>query len=163
MKRHRRPAPPSIVHRYIQRVRGMGQDSGSIDVGYGTTPTDISTVLTPPTDVLSGLPSGGAIAPVASGSPLDLTNFINALTKGAQSGVQIYNATQTPALIPGTNAIFNPATGQYYNPTTGQVVNPFTGAGIGTATGSLLSSPYILIGGLVIGGVLLASMIGGRR
>ena len=141
----------------------MGQDNGSIDLGYSTAPVDTGMPL-PPVDVLSGLPNAGAIS--TSSSPTttaDITQFLNALTKGAASGVQIYNATQTPALIAGTNAIYNPATGQYYNPSTGQVVNPLTGNTLGTATGSLLSSPYILMGGLLIGGLLLVSMISGRR
>lgn len=168
------PISEAIAHRYIRRVRGMGQDDGSIDLGYSTAPVDTGMPL-PPVDVLSGLPNAGAISTSSLGQPLnnlkpssptttaDITQFLNALTKGAASGVQIYNATQTPALIAGTNAIYNPATGQYYNPSTGQVVNPLTGNTLGTATGSLLSSPYILMGGLLIGGLLLVSMIGGRR
>jgi hypothetical protein len=145
---------------YVRHVRGMGQDAtDGIDLGYGGTTDSSASIPTAPlplTPTFSPAPTG----PTAS---QDLAGIFNALTQGAKSGVQIYNATQSPSLIPGTNAIFNPATGQYYNPTTGQVVNPFTGATLGTMTGSLLSSPYILMGGLLIGGLLLVSMLGGGR
>jgi hypothetical protein len=151
----------TIVHRYIQRVRGMGQDG--IDLGY--TATDTSAEIVPPvTD--GGQQIGQLDAQIAtepgwgSGSkPFDWTGFVNALTKGGATGIQLFNATQTPALIPGTQAIYNKATGQYYNPSTGQVVNPI-GATMATA---LTSSPLLLVGGLVLGGLLLFSVMGGRR
>ena len=103
----------------------------------------------------------GAIAAASSpssGGGFNLSSFLNSLTGAAASSAKLYQSLQTPALIAGTNAIYNPATGQYYNPTTGQVVNPG-----GTSTLGLPNidpTTLLLYGGLAVGAVFLLSMLG---
>lgn len=146
--------------------RGMGQDDGSLDAGgfpidtgnpidtLPMLPIDTTPVLTlPPT------PTGGIAPAPSSSTPFDWNKFLQTLTGGAAAGSQIYRSLQTPGLVPGTNAIFNPATGQFYNPLTGQVVNP---VGVSPTSNvplaGLTSSPFLLIGGVVVVGVVIVAM-----
>lgn len=135
------------IESYVQEVRGMGQ-TDTVDLGGG------DTLQIPDVSVGSSLPVDTSVD--TSGGGFDWSALANALTKGAQSGVQVYRSLTPPSLVPGTNAIFNPATGQFYNPLTGQVVSP---PGVQPTTNiplaGLTSSP-LLIGGVILGGVLLA-------
>jgi hypothetical protein len=107
-----------------------------------TGPTPTAAQLNQPTYVTATTPS-------SSGN--SLTNLLNSLVADAQAGVKIYQSTETPALIAGTNAIYNPSTGQYYNPTTGQVVSAtgqssFAGLDLGSLSGLTSFLPIILLG-----------------
>ena len=144
--------------------RGMGQDSldaggFSVDPGIdaGGFPIDTTPIVdTTPVTVDTGILPTPTTNP---STPFDWTKLIQSLTGGAAAGSQIYRSLQAPGLVPGTNAIFNPATGQFYNPLTGQVVNP-----VGVSPSSniplagLTSSPFLLIGGVVIVGVVIVAM-----
>ena len=173
------------LSQYVRTVRGMaglgmGQDGGDITVVDPV--TGDTTVVTPttsgsafPIDTSAPIPGSynitgvdptavpGAVAAASSpaaGGGFNLTSFLNSLSGSASSALKLYQSAQGPSLVPGTNAIFNPVTGQYYNPTTGQVVNP-VGASLASIPFSG-SGSMLLIGGLVIGGVVLISMLGKR-
>lgn len=171
----RRPAPKSPLLRLV----GMGdtcydEDGNAYDCGESSTTTQLPmTVVNPPTPLMTGptpTPSqlNQPIYPVSTSTPssngLNLASLFQSITNAAVAGQKIYLSTQTPSLIPGTNAIYNPATGQYYNPTTGQVVNaPGTigstsslfPAGLSTAN----LGPILLFGGLALGAVFLIGAI----
>lgn len=74
-------------------------------------------------DVSSGgdVMSGSGAVPVSSSvgtpysAPVNYAGIINALAAGAATGTKIYNATQTPSVIPGSNLVWNPATGTFVN------------------------------------------------
>ena len=146
--------------------RGMGQDDGSLDAGgfpsggidAGGFPIDTGILPTPVTVDTSPVPGNTGIVS-SPGTPFDWTKLIQSLTGGAAAGSQIYRSLQAPGLVPGTNAIFNPATGQFYNPLTGQVVNP---VGVSPTSNvplaGLTSSPFLLIGGVVVFGVVIVAM-----
>ncbi len=123
-----------------RKLYGLGQDS-TIDV-----PTFDQT-----SPILSVQPTS---------TPTDWTGLFNALSNAAVSGAKIFQSLQTPALVAGTQAVYNQATGQFYNPTTGQVVNP---TGQTLATSPVVGSSLLLIGGLVIGGVVLIALMKGGK
>jgi len=144
----------------MRRLKGMGQDSTD------TSLTDVSAVPIGSTSASVTLPdlsmSPPAVLPTTPSGSSVWSQILSALPAAAQTGVNIYRQTQSPSLVPGTTAVYNPATGTYYNPTTGQVVTPSGqttfGGSIGTIDPSLL-----MMGGLLIGGVLLISMLGRGR
>jgi hypothetical protein len=162
----------------------MGQDDTTIEdpstgIYYDSSGNVVSPpVITPivaPTNVLDfqaptnigSAPSTGspAIASNPSGS-LNLSQLVNSVSAAAANAGKLYNSLQTPALIAGTNAIYNAATGQYYNPTTGQVVNANGTGVVGTLDLSSISAylpSIMLFGGLAVGAFLLIRMTGGGR
>jgi hypothetical protein len=145
---------PIVMSDYIAQVRGMGQ-SGEVPTEGGNLPgTDVT-----PIDVT--VPTTGPID--TGGTPIDWTNVINLAAKTGLTTAQIIRSLQTPGLVPGTQAIFNPATGQFYNPQTGQVVNP-TGQVPTTSVpfgAGLTSSPTLLIvGGLGLAAIVLVGLSG---
>jgi len=149
-----RPLHP-MVRAYLRR-RGMGQDTSATlptDVFSGSsTDTSGSTYAPLPTDVFSG---GGS-------APSPLTSFLQNIPGLATTGLNIFQRIQGPALVPGTQAIYNPSTGQYYNPSTGQVVYPTGQSVFGGFNPAGLTSymPVLLIGG---GLLFVALMFGGKR
>jgi hypothetical protein len=94
--------------------------------------------------------SAAATSPAAGGG-FNLTAFMNALAGGAAAGAKVYQSTQSPSLIPGTNAIYNPATGQILN-----------AANLTSLTSSLTSAlPTILIfGGIGLVAFFVISSMG---
>lgn len=181
-----RRGPRGPLANYVQAVRkgmsgrGMGQDDSGFD--DTSVPTNIMQ-LTPGADLSSigstffGDLSGGISSfdssitggsTPATGSPATASNasgsvssFLTGLTADAASAAKIFNSLQTPALIPGTNAIYNAATGQYYNPTTGQVVNPNGSGTLGLPTDLSSALPQILLfGGLALGAMVLLGALG---
>jgi hypothetical protein len=119
-----------------------------------------------PSSYLSFIPPAtGPYSTVGSSTPSDntLSGIFASLAQGAQSGIKLFQLAQGPGLIAGTNAIYNPSTGQFYNPQTGQVVNP-AGSGVGPSIfpAGGIDPSLLLIGGLLIGGALLVSMMGHR-
>jgi hypothetical protein len=166
-----RGEPIHPIQSYVESVRGMGQDDGSIDftpidtsiptgVDFPVDATPISSETfgtLPPSPVT--LPTSTMIPTPTSSTPSSWATFLNSLTGGAATGVKIAQQLQGPSLVPGTNVLFNPVTGQYYNPATGQVVNapglPGSTSALGT---SLMSSPLLLLGGLGLGVVLLMAL-----
>lgn len=150
-----RPLQP-IVRAYLRR-RGMGQDTTATlptDIFSGSSSTDTSgnTYATLP-NVFSGTPTT---------SPSPLTTLLQNIPGLAVTGVNLFQQLQGPALVPGTQAIYNPATGQYYNPSTGQVVYPTGQSVFGGFNAAGLTSymPVILIGG---GLLVVAMMFGGKH
>jgi hypothetical protein len=135
-------------------------------MGQDTTYTQFDTA---PTDTVVDIPSYGTTspvidistgAPVSSSSPgFDWTKLIGTLSTAGVAATRAYQSLQTPGLIPGTQAIYNPQTGQFYNPSTGQVVSP---AGGSFPSVPSVSTPMLLIGGLLVGGLVLFSMLGKR-
>lgn len=93
--------------------------------------------------------TGGSI-PVPSstaGSGLSLAQLLGSAATAAQTAAAINKTLQSPALIPGTNLVYNPATGQI---TSGVATTS-------TAVGSLLASPVTI---LAIGALLILMMSG---
>jgi hypothetical protein len=153
---------------------GLGQDTG----GNVTSPPE--TVSTPvPIDIgtflesqpLPTLPSPtiGSPTPVSTVTPsstgTNLSSLLNSIVSGAAAGEKLYLGLQTPSLIPGTSAIYNPATGQTYNPLTGQVIGPGGTSVAGMPDLSSLTAylPQILLfGGLGLAAILLINMMGRR-
>lgn len=149
----------NAIEAYARRVRrGMGQDgtdttySQFVDPGIAPGDTIINVPTFDTTNPVISTSGGGAVSP-----GFDWSKLFSGLTGGAVAGAKIFQSLQTPGLVPGTQAIYNPATGQFYNPQTGQVVSP---GGTTIPLGAGISSSTLLIGGLLIGGVLLVSMMG---
>lgn len=153
--------------RRVLRMRGMGDpptdviQDPSTGIYYdlsGNVVTPVDTTVSIP--VFGQPPGSGPVSLPGSSAGLTPQQIIAAFNQAAAGAINIFKQTQAPGLIAGTQAIYNPATGQYYNPSTGQVVNP-TGATIAT---SLATSPnLLLIGGVVIAGVVLVSMLGRKN
>jgi hypothetical protein len=138
----------ALAHLAHRVRRGMGQ-SGEVPVeNVGTPGGDIVPIDTTPIDTSGGGPS------------IDWASVIKAGTQAGLSTAQIIKSLQPPALVPGTQAVYNPQTGQFYNPTTGQVVNPSGSSTLNLSAG--LSPNLLLYGGLAFGGLLLVMMLGKR-
>jgi hypothetical protein len=91
-------------------------------------------------------PTTSAAPTAAPGSALTPTQ-LNAIIGGAaQTGVSVLKATQSPTVIPGTNAIYNPATGQILGATS------LTSSQVESSISSFM--PIILLG---LGAVLVLS------
>jgi hypothetical protein len=93
----------------------------------------------PLTPITSAAPPAGSST---SGqlTPAQLAALINA---GAQTGVSIVKSTQSPTVIPGTSAIYNPATGQILG------AAPLGGAAGATSTLNVFPI-LLLVGGFVL-------------
>lgn len=156
--------------RYNRRPRGMGDESTD-PFGNVTYVPDQSSIGDLLGNQIQPIPAGAVLTGAGDNpqisSPFNWTGLLNSITGAAQVGNKIYLSTQTPSLVPGTNAIYNASTGQYYNPTTGQVVNapgtPGTTstlfpAGISTAN----MGSWLLYGGLAIAGILAVKMMSGK-
>lgn len=167
-----------FLQKYAAKVRGMaglgmGQDCGYDELGdplpcdTDTSTLDLSNL--PVTSPTLGLPTVIPAAPTSGSAPAatsptglqTIATVLNDLTAGATNAVKLYNATQTPALIAGTNAIYNPSTGQYYNPTTGQVVSATGASTLGSSLSSLTSSMpnLLLIAGIAFGAFIIISAL----
>ena len=85
-------------------------------------------------------------------SGLNATQIAQIFSSAAQAGVAVFKATSSPALIPGTNLVYNPATGQIANALTG-----LTGAQ--ASLGGLSFGTILLFGG----GLLLIMMLSGKK
>jgi hypothetical protein len=131
-------------------------------------------------NILGGTPTvststGGISSPinfaaVASQTPTQSTtqpttaqgiaSIFSSLASGAAAAEKLYLGAQSPSVVPGTNAIYNPATGQYYNPTTGQVVEP-NGLSVGSISTDLTSMlpNLLLIGGIGLGAFLIITAL----
>jgi hypothetical protein len=160
-----------------RRLRGMGQDDAgdetsiSIpsfggDENAGT--VDLSSLPLTTTSTSIGLPStisapSTTLSTTSPSALSTLTQSLQALAAGAGAGANIYRSLQNPALVPGTTAVYNPATGTYYNPTTGQVVTPSGQTTFGAMPFGTIDPTVLMMGGLLIGGVLLISMLGRGR
>ena len=120
---------------------------------------EINSLPTVSTLPVSMLPSASQLATIATqGTATGLTaaQISQIFTSASAAGINIFKATSSPSLIPGTNLVYNPATGQMANATYGGL----TGSQIG-AIGTLDLTPYIpmiLIGG----GLLLVVMMMGK-
>lgn len=115
---------------------------------------------------LTGSSPAGAAPSAPGAAPQSLTSQLqqiaNAMGTSANTALKLFQAAQGPSLVAGTNVLYNPATGQYYNPTTGQVVNPTGGTTFAPLSLGGIDPTFLLIGGLLIGGVFLISMAGHR-
>jgi hypothetical protein len=153
--------------------RGMGQDdsemtalSATLGADQGieappSIPLQLPTPIAIPTPVIS-VTAPSTPAPTSTGSSPSVAQSIaqvmSALAPAAAAGAQIYRSVQTPSVVPGTAAIYNPATGQFYNPQTGQVVSP---AGQPTGGTQFVFDPYMVMGAIAVG--VLALLFLGRR
>ena len=135
---------------------------GNVITDFSTLPTSITSQINSALSDLNPTTPTSTPSTTATPSPTtQLGQLLNSLAQGAQSGLKIFQQAQGPSLVAGTNVLYNPATGQYYNPTTGQVVNPLTGS-LGPSVFGTIDPSMLLIGGLLLGGVLLISMVGHR-
>ena len=105
------------------------------------------------------LPSASQLATIATqGTATGLTaaQISQIFTSASAAGINIFKATSSPSLIPGTNLVYNPATGQMANATYGGL----TGSQISAISTSSLTAylPMILLGG----GLLLVVMMMGK-
>jgi hypothetical protein len=154
------------LRRYVARVRGMGQDTsvGLPSFGDQTAPIDVTLPENFPIDI-APLPS--PVTPPAQSptttpsSGNTLQQILNAFNQAAGGAINIYRQTQQPALVAGTQAVYNPATGQFYNPVTGQVVSPQQTSAFPVGM-PFDPTTMLVIGGVVIGGILLVSLAGRR-
>ncbi len=107
----------------------------------------------------SMLPSASQLATIATqgtATGLNAQQIASIFSSAANAGINVFRATSSPSLIPGTSLVYNPATGQMENAMYGGL----TGGQIG-AIGTLDMTPYIpmiLIGG----GLLLVVMMMGK-
>lgn len=153
-----KPKSP-FLRQYLMQRRGMGQiDTSALDTQPAYDPSLLSN-----TD-LNALNLNAVPTASPSSTGLNLTNLFTGITNAAEAGSKIYLGLQTPSLVPGTGAIYNAATGQFYDPQTGQVVSP-TGAPSTSSTlfpaglSSATLTPILMIGGLLIAGVVVVSML----
>lgn len=140
--------------RYVALVRaarnhggnafGMGQ-SGEVPIEGGSTPG---------ADVPIDVPIDTGIVPDTT-SGIDWTAILKAGSAAGLTATQLIKSLQTPGLIAGTQAIYNPQTGQFYNPQTGQVVNPVGVSPTSNIPLAGLTSSPLLLGGLALGGIVL--------
>jgi len=144
--------------------RGMGQDDGT-NIDLSQLPVEIGPEVTlppvtmpAPTPAPTPAPSGAAPSTAQS-----IASVLSAIAPAAAAGAQIYRSVQTPALVPGTTAVYNPATGQFYNPVTGQVVSPAGPSTLGIPSIGGIDPTMLLIGGGILAAILVLSMAGGRR
>jgi hypothetical protein len=156
-----------------------GADVGDTSTGIYTStpglPTDLSTLTLPdltslptatPTldssiygslspsqlvSVLSSIPGSTASPNPGSSSGITAGQIAAIFSGVSNSALNVYRATSSPSLIPGTNSIYNPATGQILGAS-------LTGSEISSTIGSLL--PLLLLAG---GGLLLFSVMGKGR
>jgi hypothetical protein len=145
----------SAIDHYAARVRrGLGQDDTTY-TQFDTGSTDVSIPTYGTTSPVVDLNTGAPVSPSSPG--FDWSKLIGTLSTAGVAATRAYQSLQTPGLVPGTQAIYNPQTGQFYNPTTGQVVSP-SGGSFPSVPG--VSSPILLIGGLLVGGLILFSVMG---
>ena len=120
---------------------------------------EINSLPTGSTLPVSMLPSASQLATIATqGTATGLTaaQISQIFTSASAAGINIFKATSSPSLIPGTNLVYNPATGQMENATYGGL----TGSQISAISTSSLTAylPMILLGG----GLLLVVMMMGK-
>lgn len=135
--------------------RGLGdEDTVQVDFPAAADPSinSVEPFYGPPTPT-PPIQAGTSPATPA-GSGLNYTQVIGTLSQAALNAVNIMKQTMQPGLVPGTSLVYNPASGQFL---------PASGTQLATTNfASSLSSP-IMIGGIVILGVLVVSMMGGGR
>lgn len=130
----------------VTGVAGLGEDPVSMApdaADYGSYIPPYTGVGTPPV----------AIDTSSGGSVFDWATFTNALSKLTASATQAYRSVQDPAIVPGSNLVYNPATGQFLPATGSTLMTPFASANLSS------SGMWLLIGG----GLLLVMMMGGGR
>ena len=134
--------------RLRRRGRGMGDDGEVTITSYpgGAIDSEGNVYGNP---ILDG--SGGS---VGGSTPIDWSKIINSSIGGA---LNIFKATSSPYVIPGTTSVYDPATGRVLGQTLpGQVSNPFSNVAGSIAAGS--GGSLLLIGGGLLAVVLLGSL-----
>lgn len=89
--------------------------------------------------------------PANSSGSLTAAQLANLIGSAASAGSAVLRSTQTPSVIQGTNAIYNPATGQ--------IIAPGVGSGTPQISAGFTISPIVV----VIALAAVVAFMGGRK
>ncbi len=135
----------------MRSLSGLGDDLTFPQ--YDTTSTDPTIQFDPGTISESPYPViMTPTIPANSSGQLTPTQLVNLIGGAASAGSSVIRSTQTPSVIPGTTAIYNPATGQILPSTVG-VGTP------GSISAGVSLSPILI----VIALVAVVGFMGGKR
>lgn len=114
-------------------------DSGMYDGGWDQVSESPYPVIMSPT------------IPANSSGSLTAAQLANLIGSAASAGSAVLRSTQTPSVIQGTNAIYNPATGQ--------IIAPGMGSGAPQISAGFTISPIVV----VIALAAVVAFMGGRK